>query len=150
MPDDTPVIEMGKIIDIGYLRIARGYTRRPVMTCAHHRLVIDDKERRLWCQDCEKEVDAFDFLRAFMRNYQLARIRFLKESEELNEARKFSARLIATRVMEKAWRKRSSVPVCPHCHHGIHPEDVASGVGQMDKDLSAKINANRRGGGGSR
>lgn len=53
-----------KVVDIGDIRAARGMTRRPVSTCNHRRQVFDDKERRIWCSDCESELEPFD---AYMR-----------------------------------------------------------------------------------
>jgi hypothetical protein len=49
-----------KVVQIEDLRVARGLTRRPFSSCRHKSLTYDDKERRIWCRDCETEVEAFD------------------------------------------------------------------------------------------
>lgn len=61
---DDPIIEPGflggvKVVTIGDLRVARGLSRRPYSSCSHRALIYDQSERRIWCQDCEKDVDHF-------------------------------------------------------------------------------------------
>lgn len=155
MPDDTPIIPGDyirgvNVIDIGEMRISRGYTRRSPMCCLHHDIAYDQAERRIWCRDCEKGIDPFDFLQTLIEAHNRTLNRLKERERAVTEAESFSARMRATRAMDAVWRKRTRVPICPHCHHGIHPEDVANGVGQMDKELSARINANGRNKGGSR
>lgn len=140
MADKTPIVETDNVVDIGDLRVARGYSRRPIMMCHHHQIVIDEKERRLWCKDCEQEVDPYDYIKVFITQYRIARSKLIQERDEIEESKRFSARLIATRVLEKAWRKKNTVPCCPHCKRGISPEDVAQGVQSMDKNLASRVN----------
>ena len=49
-----------KVVQIEDLRVSRGLTRRPSSSCRHKALVYDDKERRIWCSDCESEIEPFD------------------------------------------------------------------------------------------
>lgn len=124
-----------KVVDIGDLRVARGMTRRPVSTCRHHYQVYDDKERRIWCRDCEVEVEPFD---AYMRLVEVmdGHIKNLNRREQqVKEAEQHAARSRAVKVMDEAWRSTKTAPLCPHCMTAILPEDVARGVATTSKSL---------------
>ena len=40
----------------------------PLSSCRHRKMVYDERERRIWCSDCETEVEPFD---AFMHLVQV-------------------------------------------------------------------------------
>ena len=145
MADDTPITAPGdfkfgiNVVDIGDIRVERGLSYRSPMRCLHHNVVYDEQERRIWCKDCEKGIDAFDFLKKLVEQYNGVRKSMLRREEELREAESFQARMRATKVMDHEWRKRSTVPVCPHCRQGIFPEDVADGIGSMSKEFAQRM-----------
>jgi hypothetical protein len=123
------------VVDIGDIRVARGMTRRPVSKCSHRHQVYDDKERRIWCSDCESEIEAFD---AYMRLVEMmdGHIKNLKRREQqVKEAEQHAARSRAVKVMDEAWRSTTMAPLCPHCNAAILPEDVARGVAKASKQL---------------
>ena len=110
--------------------MSRGLSRRPYSGCSHVRLVYDDRERRIWCKDCERDVEAFDAFEILIRVYAEA-IRKLEEREErLKQVEGFQARSLAARELDKAWQKRTTVPACPNCGEGLLPEDFKYGVRQ--------------------
>lgn len=122
------------VIDIGDIRVKRGLSRRPNRFCYHKKMTYDIRERRIWCAECERDVDPFD---AFMQiaeqlhnATQALDLRLIK----LREAENASLHLLAAREMEKAWRSRTMVPACPACGNGLFPEDfkngAAAGVGR--------------------
>lgn len=124
-----------KVVDIGDIRVARGLTRRPVGSCRHFFQVYDDKERRIWCRDCESEVEPFD---AYMRLVEVmdGHIKSLnKRSQQVKEAEQHAVRSRAAKVMDEAWRSTKMAPLCPHCMAAILPEDVARGVATTSKSL---------------
>lgn len=55
-----PIEESSFVVDIGDYRVSRGLTRRPFSGCHHRSMVYDERERRVWCKDCESDVEAFD------------------------------------------------------------------------------------------
>ncbi|ANC85485.1 hypothetical protein [Sphingomonas sp. NIC1] len=112
------------VIDFGDLRVARGMTRRPVRTCRHHGLRYDDRERRIWCSDCETDVEPFDAFKLLVEHFDGAQKKARRMLEEANEAQSFQLRSIAAKEIDQKWRKRNMVPACPHCRAGIWPEDV--------------------------
>lgn len=150
MSDDFPIDVPGdyvrgvNVVDIGDLRVARGYSRRPPMKCLHHNVAYDPQERRIWCRDCEKGIDPFDFLKTIIEKYNAVINTIHKREEMVKEAEDFQARNRAAKVMDQAWRKRNTVPCCPHCRQGILAEDVAGGVKTMDKDFAMKVNGNKK------
>jgi Zn finger protein HypA/HybF involved in hydrogenase expression len=121
--EEQPYIGGVTVVDIGDLRVARGMTRRPFSSCRHASLNYDPKERRIWCKDCEKDVEAFDAFTALVEQYDRAYKHITKRIQEVDEAARFQCRLIATKTIEEAWRSRKMVPACPSCGNGLFPED---------------------------
>lgn len=124
------------VIDIGDIRVSRGMTRRPVSSCRHRRMAYDPKERRVWCRDCEKDVDPFDAFKNLCENYHAAHEDMKRQRQEINEAAQFQCRSIAAKNIDEAWRKKKMVPACPHCSNGLFPEDFVKGVGMVGRDFA--------------
>lgn len=124
-----------KVVDIGDLRVARGMTRRPISACRHLRMVYDDKERRVWCSDCESEVEPFDAFMCIVGQMDSHWKHLQKRQREVAEAEQFSLRSRAAKVMDEAWRSTTTAPLCPHCNEALLPEDVAKGVAKASKSL---------------
>lgn len=139
---DTPVEPQEylygvKVVQIEDLRVARGMTRRPASSCRHKKLVYDDKERRIWCSDCEAEVEPFDAFVGIVEVFSAGMSSLQRRRRELDEAEKFQLRSRAAKVMDDAWRSTKMAPLCPHCNTAILPEDVAAGVASASKALVA-------------
>lgn len=124
-----------KVIQIEDLRVARGLTRRPLSSCRHKQLVYDDKERRVWCSDCESEIEPFDAFQMLCDVYGAGLRSLANRRRELAEAEAFQVRSRAAKVMDEAWRSTKMAPLCPHCMTAILPEDVAGGIAKTDKRL---------------
>ncbi|MGB7387968.1 MAG: hypothetical protein WA929_10280 [Pseudomonas neustonica] len=116
------------VVDIGDLRIARGKTRREPAACNHLRLNFDDQERRIYCQDCEQEVDHFDAFITVVNNWRTMTRRLDERRKSIDEAEQFTLVSRAAKELDKAWRKRKQVPCCPSCNAGLLPEDFANGI----------------------
>lgn len=123
------------VVQIEDLRVSRGLTRRPTSSCNHQKLVYDHHERRIWCSDCETEVEAFDAFEGLVSMFSAAAGRIKRRETELAEAEQFQARSRATKVMDEAWRSTKTAPLCPHCNTAILPEDVVGGVAKASKAL---------------
>lgn len=127
-PIDEPNYRFGvNIVDIGDLRVARGQTRRPHSACHHVRLSYDPQERRIWCRDCENDVDPFDAFTVLVKHFDGAYKSLLREQEKLEEAKTFQLRSLAAREIDKVWRRRNVMPACPSCRSGLFPEDFKDG-----------------------
>ena len=112
------------VIDIGDARVARGLSRRPVSVCNHKNMVYDQNERRIWCKECETNVDGFDAFRILVEYFAAAQAAIVRDQERIEEAVKFNITRIAAKNMEEAFRRKRMVPCCPHCGCGIFPEDT--------------------------
>lgn len=106
------------------------HLKRPAGTavCQHARTVIDEQAGTVTCRDCEVTLSAFWVLGRIAReeNRVFERIRLMRaEAAELETWTPF---LRAQRSLERRWRGKSMLPACPHCHHGLWPEDLQGGV----------------------
>ncbi|MEC3912365.1 hypothetical protein U5A82_18360 [Sphingobium sp. CR2-8] len=126
---DPPIIEQEylhglKVVDIGDLRVARGRSRRPVSACKHPRMVYDGQERRIWCKDCETDIEPFDAFTKICENFHRAAFDIERRQEAVTEAEQHSILRIAAKQMDEHFRRKNMVPACPHCSAAIFPEDV--------------------------
>lgn len=124
------------VVDIGDIRVSRGMTRRPISSCSHRRMAYDPRERRIWCKDCEKDVDPFDAFKNLCENYHAAHEDLKRQRKEIEEAAQFQCRSIAAKAVDQAWRSRKMVPSCPHCMNGLLPEDFVKGVGMVSREFA--------------
>ncbi|MDH2051202.1 hypothetical protein [Achromobacter marplatensis] len=128
-----------KVVDIGDLRVARGMSRRVHSTCRHLRLAFDTSERRVYCQDCEKDVEPFDaFLQLVERHHHLE-----AKAEKIRQDAAHTVISRAAKRMDEAWRSKTMAPLCPHCTKAIMPEDVVNGVGMTSKEWEVRRRAAR-------
>ncbi len=142
MADDQPIVPVEfiygpRVIDIGDMRIARGLTRRPHSLCRHTRLVWDLEERRIFCEDCERTVEAFDAFVSLVDRYH----HFESARQRMQEAEQHTLISRAAKRMDEAFRSRKSAPACPHCGAAILPEDVVSGLRQVSREIEMKRRA---------
>lgn len=116
----------GVVVNIGEARIKRQLEHAVWQRkgqCRHLNLTLDDNGHIVRCDDCKESLSAYwvigmitEFHRDALRNIA-ARERAVAADKDAN------LHLIAARKVEKVWRSRSMVPCCPHCGHGILPED---------------------------
>ncbi len=130
---DEPIEELEylggvTVVDFGEVRVSRGMTRRPRSTCAHSSRSYDNQERRIWCRDCETDLDAFDAFIALLEPYDRSLKKLKKDRKHLDETMGFQLRSRAARSLDEAWRKRATVPACPKCRSALLPEDFKNGV----------------------
>lgn len=138
-PPDAPIIPQEfvggvTVVDIGDIRVARGLSRRPFRGCHHWALTYDERERRIWCNDCETTIDAFDGFLSLVSQFDRAAKNAKAAAAEIADAKAHNLVKIAAKKMDDHWRKRRTIPTCPHCHAGLMPED-ASKMGRMSREL---------------
>lgn len=129
-----------KVIDFGDARVARGLSRRPYSACRHRQLVYDDKERRIWCKDCEHNVEHFEAFKVLVENSHAFISHITRREREVAEAEQQALHLIATKNLEKTWRGRTMAVACPHCRGGLLPDDFKN-IGTC---TSAELELQRR------
>jgi hypothetical protein len=124
------------VVDFGDVRVARGMSRRHHSSCPHKRMVYDQQERRIWCEDCKKDVEAFDACRILVDSFSSAHAGLKRREQAIVEAEAFKIRTLAGKQMDEAWRSHHMVPSCPHCHNGLFPEDFKHGVAMVGKEFA--------------
>ncbi|WP_022722882.1 hypothetical protein [Rhodopseudomonas sp. B29] len=148
---DPPVEELDyvggvKVVDFGDIRIARGKSRRPFRLCRHLRLTYDQSERRIWCQDCETNVEAFDAFLILVEWHDRAVKAIDRRLESVKDAEAHSLRSLAARAVDKAWSSLSSLPTCPTCQSGLFPEDFKDGrFGSVGREYAEALRSKRKG-----
>jgi hypothetical protein len=132
------------VVDIGDVRVARGMSRRSYSSCKHSQLVYDQRERRIWCKDCERDIEGFDAFVILAEQSFFALSEHQRREKRLAEAEAFQLRSIAAKEIDRIWRKRNMVPACPHCRMGLLPEYFTKGVSQLGRDYAiAQIKARK-------
>lgn len=116
------------VIDIGDVRVARGFSRRPYSACRHRSLVYDANERRIWCKDCEQDIEPFDGFRIVAEQATAFSDAMDRREQAVEKAEAHSLISRAAKAVDDAWRSRKIAPCCPHCAKPILPEDFAGGV----------------------
>lgn len=91
--------------------------------CKHLHVELDDNGDIVLCTDCKKQVSAYWALRIITEQWEEQNKKLAKEKTRLWEETQKSLHLVAARRVEEAWRTRSMLPACPHCHRGISPRD---------------------------
>lgn len=134
--DEQDFLSGVNVVDIGDIRVSRGKTRRPTQTCTHAKMSYDPIERRVWCKDCEHDVDGFDAFVALVSQYDSAirRLEILKE--DALAAQNHNMRRIAAKNLEKEWNSRITVPCCPHCNISLFADDFKD-INRSSRSLEA-------------
>lgn len=142
-PPIEPLAYLGgvTIVNIGDVRVARGMSRRHHSSCPHSQLIYDQNERRIWCKDCERDVEGFDAFRQLVEFHSSAIAQLNRREEAIAEAEKFKIRTLAGKHMDEAWRSHNMVPSCPHCNNGLFPEDFKSGPSMVGKEFARRRKA---------
>ena len=138
-PPDPPIVPQEwiggiKVVDIGDARVARGLSRRPFSGCHHNSLIYDGCERRIWCPDCKSTIDPFDAFLSLVGQFDRAQRKAEQKAKELADAKSHNLVRIAAKQMDDQWRRKRTVPTCPHCRKGLMPEDAAR-MGRMSREI---------------
>jgi ribosomal protein S27E len=117
------------VISLAGVRIARGFsTEKYSEKCHHHNIVFDSSDRRIWCEDCTRTLDAFDAFLIFTRYFEDMDCEARSKLHTAQEAMKSTARLRATKALDKIWSGNVMAVSCPHCKKGLLPEDFSEGA----------------------
>lgn len=128
-----------RVVDIGDLRVARGLSRRHHSGCRHRSMIYDKNERRIWCPDCEHDVEAFDAFLLLVENFASKTKSLEERAAALLEAEKHSVFNFAAKEIDKAWRKKKWVPACPCCGAGLFPEDFRHGCAMVGREYARRL-----------
>lgn len=146
---DPPIVSPGylhgvTVVDLGDFRVSRGRSRRPYSSCGHKDFLYDDLERRIWCKDCETTLELFDVLMITLSGFDRATKRLNVREEKIIEAEKLNIRSLAAKEIDKAWRMRNQVPICPNCRSGLLAEDFKHGCATMSKEFAITMRKKKK------
>lgn len=133
------MIDEGQIIDLEGMRF-RLHRHRPWgkdRRCAHQHMTIDEHGGTVSCDDCTLQLSPIWALNHILDQYQRAQNRASKAEERLHGERNVHLHTLAAKKLEDAWRKRSTVPMCPHCNRGILPTD-GLGSARMSRSIELR------------
>jgi len=126
------------ILDLGTFKLKKKNIYSRDGDCRHTNLVADEVGETIICSDCGLQVTAFWALMKYSRNVKKYAADLNRRSKNLSELEAKTVTLKAALKVEKAWRRRNSVPTCPHCHEGILPTDGFGGPSRS-KDYEMQL-----------
>ena len=138
--EEAPFRSGVTVLDFGDIRVARGLSRRAFSACRHRRLRYDTRERRIWCTDCERDLEGFDAFVVMAEQAHAFAASINERAKQVAEAERFQLRSRAAKAVDEVWRSRNMVPCCPHCNRGLLPEHFADGVkSSMGADYARRL-----------
>ena len=105
--------------------------------CTHLKMTMDDDGYHIRCDDCKVQLSAFWVLERMLATYQRSVDSLRYEKKHLADEKAKNISLLAAKKVERAWRSKSMVPTCPHCHEAIFPTDGLGG-GSVNKALALR------------
>lgn len=144
--EEQPYLGGTTVVHIEDLRVARGESRRPYSACRHVRLAYDRRERRIWCQDCETDVEAFDAFEQIVNRFARHAAEMKRREESVVAAEAHAVRSRAAKAVDEVWRSRLMLPACPACGSALFPEDFADrGVAMIGREYAEAARKKREG-----
>lgn len=111
-----------KVVDIGDLRVRRQQSISPGQ-CDHLRMSYETKGCTISCDDCGLQLNPFAAFTLVVDRFGSRTEQLDRRAAELREIAEKQITLAAAQRVEKAWRSRSMVPICPHCRAPITQRD---------------------------
>jgi len=128
---------MADIIDFGHTK----FKRKPASyQCRHRTLVLDSEHHTVECEDCGQNIGAFKALTMLANRRHTHQEKIKRQIEELRALEKKNISLKAAAIVEREWRRRKTVPNCPHCQEAIFPND---GFGRTAVDKTTALERRR-------
>jgi hypothetical protein len=115
------------VIDLGGMRMAKGWRKRDAPKCAHRRLVLSASDRLIECDECNQQVDPFDAVLAIYARLDEMMVQVRRDRAHAAEGAASVLVRRAAKELDSAWGHKMA-PSCPHCRGGLLPEDFAGGA----------------------
>lgn len=121
MTDDTIISDdHGVVVSLGEFKVRRKKAR--FTDCDHKHLTLDASTNTIKCDDCGEVIDPFMAFYSVMNEFNRAWDDLNYKRKKLRDEAEQSLRLRAAVKMQELWRRRKTVPLCPHCSEPLLPE----------------------------
>lgn len=131
------------VIDLAERRIAAGSRPHSVKKCEHKSMLYSDSTRSIWCEDCERSIDAFDAFCIMVKDFMRMTWDINAKMRKADEALKSTIITRAAKALDKAWRGNVKAVPCPHCRGGLLPEDFSeASFGFTSREIELKRREN--------
>jgi len=117
-------------------------TRVVPTICHHTRFVVDVRNRIITCDDCKREVEAFETIHTLAVSGSLFQSTYDGMCRDYSHLENYAPHLRAVRELESIWRGKM-IPVCPHCRKGVTPEALLR-AGTVGRDYAAALEKHER------
>ena len=105
--------------------------------CQHRKMTMDDDGHTVRCDECKTQLSAYWVLERMLSEYEQRRDTLNRDRASFREEKAKDVSLLAAKKVEKAWRSRSMVPTCPHCHEPIFPTD-GFGASAVNREIAQR------------
>lgn len=105
--------------------------------CLHRRLCFDENGHTVTCKDCGKEVSAWWAFMMIVERFEKEWNRLKLAQTEIEKAEKRVLTHKAAIAVEDAWRRRKTIPTCPHCNLPILPGELFGSSGGVGRNYAA-------------
>jgi hypothetical protein len=87
--------------------------------CKEHHYIVDSVNKEVYCEDCEAIIQPWDAIYDLARRHDEFHRELLRLHEQRTQLLNWKPHLVVLRHLEKIYRSRDMIPVCPHCGIGI-------------------------------
>lgn len=111
-----------RIIGLDQVRISRGLGK--ICKCRDRKFVIDSDNRRVTCSSCGSVVDPYDALYdlAYQDERRVDQVdRLLEQRREIMN---YKPHLVVIKSLEKQYRGKKMMPLCPACNEPFMLEEI--------------------------
>lgn len=105
--------------------------------CHHRKTTLDDNGSIVTCDDCSMQLSPYWVLHQLIHYYDQEMKKVEARAKAVAEDKAHNLHLLAAKKVEAVWRSRKMAPCCPHCGHGILPEDGLGGS-QMGREFELR------------
>lgn len=127
-----------KLVSLDQVRINRGLDK--LCKCEKRKFVIDTTNRRVTCSSCGAIVDPYDALLELAENreeYERQAKRLLEQKKQIAS---YKPHLAVIKDIEKRYRGRKMLPICPRCNEPFYLEEIARWAGKPYADARIRRN----------
>jgi len=125
-----------KLVSLDQVRINRGLEK--ICQCQKRNFVIDTTNRRVTCSSCGAVVDPYDALLEIAEKREEMEKQVQQLLNQKRQIASYKPHLTVIKEIEKRYRGRKMVPICPRCNEPFYFEEISSWSGKPYADARIK------------